>query len=305
LHSNALNQLAQRISTAVRMGAHAGEDPFEKVKGMINTMIEKLVKEAEEEAGKKAYCDKEMGETEKKKDEMSDEIDDLTAKIDKMTAEAKKLKDEVASLSKELAYLSKSQAEMDKVRKEENDEYQANRAEMEKGIDGIKLALKVLREFYAKKASLLQAGESVQGADGIIGLLEVVESDFSKGLEEMISAEESAQSEYEKTTQDNKLTETVKEQDVKYKSKDSKALSKAAAEASVDREGVQTELDAVMEYYGKIKEECVAKADPYEERVKRREEEISGLKNALAILSGDAVLLQEGSQRHRLRGPAF
>merc|ERR1719161_1912890 len=129
VNSNALAQLASRIDAVVRMGSHAGEDPFEKVKGLITTRIEKLMKEAEEEAAKKEYCDKEMSETEKKRDEMSDEVDDLTAKIDSMTAEAKKLKDEVAVLAKELADLAKSQAEMDKVRKEENAEYVHNRTE--------------------------------------------------------------------------------------------------------------------------------------------------------------------------------
>merc|ERR1719160_1440083 len=299
VNSNALAQLASRIEAVVRMGARAGEDPFEKVKGMIVTMIDKLMKEAEEEAAKKEYCDKEMSETEKKRDDMTDEIEDLTAKIDKMTAESKKLKDEVAILAGELADLQKSQAEMDKVRQEEHAEYVANKAELEEGIKGLQLALKVLREYYDKKDKGHESSDGAAG--GIIGLLEVTESDFSKNLEEIISAEESAQTEYDKTTQSNTLTKRVKEQDVKYKSKDSKALSKAAAESAADRDGVQTELDAVLEYYGKIKEECIAKPDSYEEIKKRREEEIDGLKEALAILEGEAVLLQEGSKTRRLR----
>merc|ERR1719171_3362628 len=151
VHSRALLQLASRMDAATRMGASAGDDPFAKVKGMINEMIEKLLKEAEEEAAKKGYCDKEMGETKTKKDDMEDTIDDLTAKIDQMSAEAKKLKEEVAILAKELAELEKTQAEMDKLRLEEKNAFEENKAEMEEGIEGIKLALKVLREYYAKK----------------------------------------------------------------------------------------------------------------------------------------------------------
>merc|ERR1719269_141561 len=94
IHSHALAQLASRIDAVVSMGSRAGEDPFEKVKGLITTMIEKLMKEAEEEAAKKEYCDKEMAETKKKKEEFETEIEDLTAKIDEMTATAKKLKEE-------------------------------------------------------------------------------------------------------------------------------------------------------------------------------------------------------------------
>jgi len=301
LGSSALAQLARRMYAMVQMNDRAGDDPFAKVKGLITEMVEKLMKEAEAEAAKHEYCEKEMGETKKKKAEMEDEIADMTAKIDQMLAEAKKLKEEVATLSAELADLAKSQAEMDKVREEEHAEFVKNKDEMDKGIEGIKLALKVLREYYAKKD---KGHESADGAaSGIIGLLEVAESDMSKGLEEMISAEEQAATEYEQTTKENEISEATKEQDVKYKSKESKGLSKAAAEATADREGVQEELDAVLEYFAKIKEECIAKPEPYEERKKRREAEIAGLKEALAILEGEAVLLQtkRESQRRHLR----
>jgi hypothetical protein len=299
LHSAALAQLANRMSAAARMGAAAGEDPFAKVKGLIADMIEQLLKEAAEDAAHKAYCDKEMSETKAKKEELTGEIEALSTKIDKMSADSAKLKEEVAILSKELADLAKSQAEMDKLREEENTAYKKNKAEMEEGLEGIKLALKVLRDYYAKGD---KAHASADGAaSGIIGMLEVVESDFSKGLAEMISIEESAAAEYEKVTKENEIAKTTKEQDVKYKTKEAKSLDKAVAEHTSDREGLQTELDAVLDYWTKIQEQCVAKAEPYEERKKRREAEIAGLKEALAILEGEAALLQKGAFHRHLR----
>merc|ERR1719408_800392 len=77
--STEMVQLAERLRMASLMSA----DPFAKIKGMIQEMIEKLVKEAEEEAGHKAYCDKEMGETKVKKADMTEEVEDLQVKIDK------------------------------------------------------------------------------------------------------------------------------------------------------------------------------------------------------------------------------
>jgi len=290
MHSAALAQLANRMSAAARMGAAEGDDPFAKVKGLIADMIESLLKEAAEDAAHKGWCDKEMGETKAKKEELTDEITALTTKIDKMTADSAQLKEEVAILSKELADLAKSQAEMDKLREEESTAYKKNKAEMEEGLEGIKLALKVLRDYYAKDA----AHKSAEGAGGgIIGMLEVVESDFSKGLAEMIAIEEEAAAAYEKQTKENEIAKTTKEQDVKYKTKEAKSLDKAVAEYTGDREGLQTELDAVLDYWSKIQEQCVAKAEPYEERKKRREAEIAGLKEALAILEGEAALLQK------------
>merc|ERR550537_805891 len=58
----ALAQLASRMSSAMRLGAAAGEDPFAKIKGLITDMIATLEAEAEEDASQKAYCDKELSE---------------------------------------------------------------------------------------------------------------------------------------------------------------------------------------------------------------------------------------------------
>merc|ERR1719326_1865619 len=214
-----------------------------------------------------------------------------------MSARSATLKEEVALLEKELSELASAQAEMDKVREEEKAAFEKNKPEMEEGLEGVKLALKVLRDYYAKEDKAHAAAEGA-GA-GIIGMLEVVESDFSKGLAEMISVEDAAVAEYEKQTKENEIAKTTKEQDVKYKTKEAKSLDKAVVEHTSDRDGLQTELDAVLDYWEKITEQCVAKPEPYEERKKRREAEIAGLKEALAILEGEAALIQKSAvHRH-------
>merc|ERR1719386_511016 len=135
-------------------------------------------------------------------------------------------------------------------------------------------------------------------------MLEVIESDFSKGLAELIATEEAAAAEYDKLTKENEIAKTTKEQDVKYKTKEAKGLDQAVAEANSDKAGSQTELDSVLDYYESLKEQCIEKVEPYEERKKRREAEIAGLKDALAILEGTAVLLQKHSSRKKFRGVA-
>merc|ERR1711933_124364 len=93
-------------------------------------------------------------------------------------------------------------------------------------------------------------------------------------------------------SQENEVTKTTKEQDVKYKTQESKSLDKTAAEYSADRDTANTELAAVDEYYAKIKDRCIAKPETYEDRKARREAEIKGLKSALSILEDETALVQ-------------
>merc|ERR1719174_2147160 len=143
---------------------------------------------------------------------------------------------------------------------------------MKQGIEGVKMALKVLKEYYAKAADASHGAAEGAGSS-IIGLLEVCESDFTKGLTEMTAEEESAAAD----------------------------LDKSVAELSTDLSGVTDELSAVLSALDKLKEMCVAKAEPYAERKARRESEIAGLKDALQILEQETALLQT-TAKHTLRG---
>jgi len=300
--STEMVQLAERLRMASLMSA----DPFAKIKGMIQEMIEKLVKEAEEEAGHKAYCDKEMGETKVKKADMTEEVEDLQVKIDKATSKIAKLKQDIMTLTQELAKIAEEQQTADKIRAEEKAAWEAAEADFSSGLEGVGMALQVLRDYYAEKEeSLLQTGAQTHtrvhakakakdtkesgAASGIIGMLEVVESDFSKLLAEGKAAEDQAIKIYEEQTTENKIATKTKETEIKYKTKDQKETEALLESLKEDIGGSQKELDAINEYWEKLQPECVAKPEPYEERKKRREAEIAGLKDALKILEEESA----------------
>merc|ERR1719465_243193 len=218
----ALAQLALRVKAAVEM--QTGADPFAKVKGMIQEMIDKLVADAAAEASHKAFCDKEMSESKAKIEDHTSTIEKFTTRKDKATAAIEKLTEELATLADELATMAKQQAEMDEMRAEQ-------------------------KAAYAE-----------------------------------------AKKEFEKITQENQVTKAIKEADIKYKTSEVASLEKQVSELTSDIEGEQTELDAVLDYYEKLKPGCIAKPMTYEERKARREAEIAGLKEALAILEGESFL---------------
>merc|ERR1719353_654682 len=153
--------------------------------------------------------------------------------------------------------------------------------------------------FMQQPAKPESHGKASGAGGSIINILEVCESDFATNLAKEESEEADAQEEYEKTTQENKITKTTKEQDAKYKSAEATSLDKTISELSSDKDTTNSELSAVLEYYGKIKERCVAKPESYEERKARREAEIEGLKEALEILESETAFLQRGRRSHR------
>jgi len=307
-HSAALAQLASRIAVVVRYGGKDGADPFSKIKSLISDMITKLTKEAESEATEKAYCDEQIAKTSAKKSELDGTISKLTNKIDRAASRSASLKEEVVELEAELAALAKTQAEMDSIRREENSNYKVAKADLTQGLTGVRKALSMLRDYYGGSAAMLQEEQpaapqqhaKASGAGGsIINILEVCESDFATNLAKEESEESDSAESYEKTTQENKITQTTKSQDAKYKAKEAAGLDKEISELSSDRDTSNSELAAVMDYSGKINERCVAKPESYESRKARREAEIEGLKEALSILENEAAFMQRGRKGHK------
>merc|ERR1719329_374196 len=181
-----------------------------KIKGMIGDMIAKLEQEAAEAAELKEWCDKEIAESTAKKDDSQALFDKLSTKLDTASAQSKKLKEEVATLQRELADLAKSSAEMDRIRAEEKAAFDTNHPEMEQGLKGIKIALKILNEYYAKAGKSHSSSDGAGG--GIVGMLEVIESDFTKTITEMVAAEQLAADTAEKETKENAVEKTTKSQ---------------------------------------------------------------------------------------------
>jgi len=324
-HSTALAQLASRIAVTLRYGASSGEDPFAKVKNLLTDMIRKLQAQAAAEVTEKSYCDEELSKTEAKKGELDAQMSKLSAKIDQAASASARLKDDVKELQASLAKLSQSSAEMNAIRQESHNDYVTAKTDLQLGLEGVRKALSVLREYYGgdAAASMLQSSgngdfatmmqqpalpeqhtKAAGAGSSIISILEVVESDFAKDLATEETAEADAEAEYQTTLQTNKVTRTVKEQDVKYKTQEFKSKDKTTSELSGDKDTSGVELDAVNEYHAKLRERCIAKPEAYETRAARRESEIAGLKEALSILEGGAVFAQKRKHGHGSRSPS-
>merc|ERR1719230_1856733 len=104
--------------------------------------------EAGADATEKQYCDEQLAKTNAKRDELNAETSRLTAKIDRAASQSASLKQEVRDAQADLAKLAKEQAEMDRVRNEAHAAYTQAKTDLELGIQGVRKALNILREYY-------------------------------------------------------------------------------------------------------------------------------------------------------------
>merc|ERR1719387_71950 len=132
---------------------------------------------------------------------------------------------------------------------------------------------------------LEDGGYTGMGNGGVMGMLEVIESDFARLLAETTASEAEGAEEYAKLKADSAEDKAAKEADVKSKTSEKTSKESSLAAAKKDLVATKEELAAAMDYYEKLKPSCVEAGVSYEERVARREEEIESLKQALEILS--------------------
>merc|ERR1719161_535476 len=108
----------------MELAGSAAMDPFVKIRGLIEEMISKLLKEAQEEATQKAFCDEEMGKSNKAKEEKTNTLNKLQTRIDQAAARKAELEGIIKTLESEIADIDKGTAEATKLRTEENENYQ-------------------------------------------------------------------------------------------------------------------------------------------------------------------------------------
>merc|ERR1719443_868061 len=135
--------------TMMELVSAAASDPFEKIRGLLGDMIAKLVTEANEEASQKAFCDEEMGKSNKEKEAKTMRIDKLQAKLDHATATTAELQDAIKELQAELADIDKATSEATKLRNEEHATYEKASKDFKEAAQAVEDAIGVLKEFYA------------------------------------------------------------------------------------------------------------------------------------------------------------
>jgi hypothetical protein len=295
-----------------QLASMAASDPFVKIRGLIEDMIAKLLKEAEEEATQKAFCDAEMGKSTTSKDEKTMTLEKLQARIDGASTTIAENTEAIKTLEAEVAAIDKAQAEATAIRTKEKEDYMVASKDFKDSAEAVAKAIEVLKNFY--EGSLLQVkasttlkskqpefgGAKSDIASTIISVLEMSEEDFTTLLAETESTEDEAVKAYETLTDENKMSKATKETEAKGKASEVKSLTVQLSHSKEDHASTSSELDAVLAYIDKLKPQCEEKAMSYAEKKAKREAEIAGLKEALEILS-EVSLVQSKTSLRRIQ----
>merc|ERR1719210_191017 len=292
--------LNSRVLSA--LAVHAADDPFVKVKKMIKDLIVRLMEEANEEAEHKGWCDTELSTNEQTRKEKTEAVETLHAEIDQLQASIAKLTEDIGDLTKAIAELDTAMAKATALRQQEKEENTQTIKDAGEAQTAVAQALTVLKEFYAKAGeatSLVQQQpaapeifdspyKGMQSENGgVVGMLEVIESDFARLEADTKAAEATAQKQYDSFMTDSKVDKAAKTKDVEHKTTKKQDETQALTTKNDDLEGTQKELDAALAYFDKLKPSCVDAGVSYEDRVARRKEEIESLQEALRILNGE------------------
>merc|ERR1719460_2010728 len=204
-------------------------------------------------------------------------------------------------LSQAVADLDAAVAKATKIRESEKEKNTQTIKDAQAAQTAVAQALSVLKEFYdmAGGATALVQREpeifdepykGMSGENGgVVGMIEVIQSDFARLEAETTAAEAEGQKEYDSFMSDSAVDKAQKSTDIEHLTAKKQNDEQILTEKKADLDGEQKELDAALKYFEKLKPSCVEQGESYEDRVARRKSEIESLQEALRIINGEDI----------------
>mmetsp|Transcript_162138 Transcript_162138/g.296040 ORF Transcript_162138/g.296040 Transcript_162138/m.296040 type:complete len:690 (-) Transcript_162138:85-2154(-) len=300
IDSQLLSLVSQKVST----------DPFTKVKKMIKDLIQKLMAEGTTETEHKGWCDTQLATNKLTREDKAEEVEKLSAEVEGLNAEIVKLTQDIEETSAAIAEISDAMAKATAERTAAKEENQETMAEAKEAITALEQAIALIKDYYAKSAEATslaqQTGSQTPAEDApetwskpfkgqlpeggsVVDFLQVILSDFAR-LEADASSAESTQADvYKKYMFESEKDKALKVNAMEHMQNtvtDKKSMLHAT---EAELKASKGQLEKAIQYYEKLKPNCVDSGITYEERVRRREEEIQSLQEAIQILEGSDI----------------
>jgi hypothetical protein len=246
IHSKVLSALSVREAY----------DPFKTVKKMIKDMVVKPMEQAAEEQEHKGWCDTELATNEQTRKEKTEAVEALHAEIDELEATIAQLSNEITELNQAIADSDKAMEEATQMRETEKAKNTKTIADAKAASEAVANGLNVVQEFYAKagQATALLQKKAMAGqpaifdeaftgmrseTGGVIGMIEVIQSDFARLESETTASEAAAAKEYSSFMSDSAADKASKTTDVQHKTAKRQNASQFLTERKDDLSGTQ------------------------------------------------------------------
>jgi len=292
--------------TLTSLAERASADPFKKIKGLIQKLIERLLEESKNEATKKGFCDTELGKARKTRDYRYTEAKDLSAEMSGLQAKRDALTQEIKDLKSDIKEETAALKEATEDRKAEKAVNAKITKTAKEGLEGVTEAILILKSFYkqAAKAVFLQVqaspvteragfsgnyGGKQDGMKAVFAMLETIQSDFDRTLRKTEEAEHTAHREYVDFSQVSQSSISGKEMKQKLDEEDLETTLTNLEQATTDLQTAVDLLDGALLELEELKPTCMDTGMSYSERVAKREEEMKALGKALCQLDEQKV----------------
>ena len=300
-----------RSALLTSLAGQVAADPLAKVKTLIQELIEKMLQEAGNDSNQEDWCNKATADAEQKRTYASEKVDKNNSDMALLESQRDTLSEEIATLTAEISSLELMQQEATTMREEENAENTRTVQDASAGLAAVIQATDILSKYYKtaakatadSKLAMAQTGKGPaddapdagfkneeaytgrQGAaTGIIGMLEVINGDFTRTIAETEAAEEEARKAHLEF-----MTESSKSLQTKNVASDEKTKQKSGVESDLQTadDNLQSQmviLTTAVKELMELKPVCIDTGMSYEERVARREDEIAAMNKGLCIL---------------------
>jgi len=303
--------LGSPVLSAIAMKVGASEDHFAKVRQIIEDLIARLEKEATAEATQKTFCDKEMKAAVDKRDKDASDVEKNTGDIAAKIATIQKTKKEIAELSQTVADDKKALLEATELRQSEKEDNENTIKQAEDGKIAVDKAIEVLKDFYSNAFVQTRAHFVPKDSDrdgktfsdgapevfdseyhgsqdaskGIIGLLEVIQSDFDRTKTTVDGEETQAASDFDTFETTAKGTIKTNEGSIETKEGEIVTFEDDLVKLKSDKKTAEESHKDALTELEKLTAMCIEGEESYKERVEKREKEVEALKEALQILT--------------------
>eukprot|EP00933_Yihiella_yeosuensis_P060232 TRINITY_DN6247_c0_g2_i1.p1 TRINITY_DN6247_c0_g2~~TRINITY_DN6247_c0_g2_i1.p1 ORF type:complete len:672 (-),score=187.96 TRINITY_DN6247_c0_g2_i1:95-2110(-) len=295
LGSNTLSLMASQVSD-LSPDNHADET-MDKIKEMLQNLLNKLQTQATEETSHKAWCDTELAGNKLTRASKTDQRDSLAAELDQLETSIAKLTNENAETSAEITKMVESLSKATALRQQEKARNKVVIKEAEGAKAEVGKALVVLQDFYSNTALLQKSHKKavdsksseykgMQGEAGsVVSLLEVIMADFSRLVSETEADDRAGDAQYQKFSEDTKVDKAEKETTAKHNEQRIQEQKSMLEQRKNDFSSTQAELKAADKYYEELHLQCLDSNKAAEDQRLKRQEEIEALEEAKAALS--------------------